>query len=159
VACFQNCIFFFKAVEDVTHAQADTCGFVAVCGADALAGGAHFGLTFGGFVGTVQDTVGRQDQVGALADVQTSFQVVSCGLQFLGFGHEQVRSDDATVADDVHFVFCEDARRDGAEHELLAFENDGVSGIRAACETGHHVIFRGKHVYHFSFAFVSENDA
>ncbi len=50
--------------------------------------------------------VGRKDQVGALADVQTFFQVVSCGLQFLGFGHEQVRSDDATVADDVHFVFA-----------------------------------------------------
>ena len=64
-----------------------------------------------------------------------------------------------TVADDVHFVFCEDARGDGAEYELLAFENDGVSGVRAACEAGHHVIFRGKHVYHFSFAFVSENDA
>ena len=159
MAGFQSRIFFFKAVEDVTHAQADACGFVAVSGADSFAGGAYFGLAFGGFVSTVQDTVGRQDQVGALADVQTFFQVVSCGLQFLGFGHEQVRSDDATVADDVHFVFCEDARGDGAEYELLAFENDGVSGVRAACEAGHHVLFRGKHVYHFSFAFVSENDA
>ena len=159
VSCLQGGILFVEMVKDVSHSQADACGLVAICWADALPGGAHFGFAFCGFVGTVQHPVRGQDEVCPFADVQALFQVVSCGFEFFGFGHEQVRRDDTAVSDDVHFVFGEDARGDGAEHEFLAVEDDGVSRVRAAGEAGDHVIIRSEHVHDFSFSFISENDS
>ena len=100
-----------------------------------------------------------QDEVGAAADVQTALQIVASLLQFHGLCHEQVGSDDAAVADDVQFALVEDTRGDAAEDELLALEDDGVSGIWTAGKTCHNVVAWGEYVYNLTFAFVAEDDA
>ena len=159
MACLEGGIFCVKSIKDVTHAQPDAGSLVAVGGADAFSGGAHFGFALGCFVGTVQYAMGGQNQVCPFADVQPALQIIPCGFQFFGFGHEQVRSQHTAVADDIHLVCGENARRDGAQHEFFAIEDDGVSCIRAAGEACHHVIFWGKHIYYFPFAFVSKDDS
>ena len=97
--------------------------------------------------------------MGTLADVQAALDVVAGGLQFLGFGHEQVGCNDASVADDVDFPCVEDSRGNAAEHILLPVEDDGVSCIGTTGKTGDNVIARCEYVHDFAFSFVSENDA
>ena len=128
-------------------------------GADALARGAHFVLALGSFVGAVEDAVCGQDQVSAGADVQAAFEVVAGSFQFAGLLHEKVGGDDAAVADDVQLALVEDARGDGAEHKLLAIEDDGVTGIGATGEAGYNVVFGGEDINDLTFSFVAEDDA
>ena len=81
VAGFEGTVFFFEAVEDVAHAEADAGGLVAVSRADAFAGGANLALALGGLIGTVEHAVGGQDEVGALADVQACGRSLFCRLR------------------------------------------------------------------------------
>ena len=159
VAVFERLVFLFEVVLDVAHAEADACGLVAISWADAFSRCSHFALAFGRFISAVEHAVGWEDEVGASADVEAFSQGISSSLEFMSFSHEEVGSDDAAVADDVDFLFVEDTRRNGAEHEFLAIEDDGVSGVRAASKTSYHVIVRGEEIHHFSFAFVAEDDA
>lgn len=158
VACLECSVFGFESVEDVTHAQTYTCSLVAIGRANALTRGAHLVLALGGLVGAVEHTMGGENQMGALADVQTLGQLIASCLQLVGFCHEEVGGNHATIADDVHLALVEDAGGNGTEHEFLAIEDDGVAGIGAASKTGYHVVTRGEIVDHFAFAFVAEND-
>ena len=159
VACLECLVLLLEVVLDVANAQTDTAGLVAICGANALTGGANLVLALGGLVGAVEHTVCGQDEVCAAADVQTALEVVAGAFQFHGLGHEEVGGNDTTVADDVQLALVEDARGDAAEHELLAFEDDGVSGIGTTGKSCHNVVAWGEYVYNLTFSFVAEDDA
>ena len=159
MACLECLVFLFKIFQDVAHAETYALCLVAVGGAYALAGGAHLVLSLGGLVGTVEHTVGGQDEMGAAADVQAVGQRITGGFEFFGLGHEEVGGNDAAVADDVDFPFVEDARRNGAQHEFLSFKDNGVSGVGTARKTGHHIVARSKVVDYLTFAFIAKYDA
>ena len=155
----ESLIFLIEVLQDIANTQTCAARFLAVSGADALACSAYFVLALGCLVGTVQHSVGGQDEMCTLADVQTALEVVAGSLQLLGFLHEEVGSNDAAIANDVELAFIKDAARNAAEHKLLAFKDDGVSGVRSSGETRHDIILRCKHIYDFTFSFVAEYDA
>ena len=159
VAFLEALVLLNEIVEDIANAQSHTCCLVGIGGADSLAGGSHLVLALGGLIGTVEHTVGRKDKVCTAADVQTLRQAVACSLQFVGFLHEEVRCNDAAVAYDVQLTLVENAGGNAAEHEFLAFKNNGMSGIGATGKTGDHIIARSKIVDDLAFSFVAENDA
>ena len=76
-----------------------------------------------------------------------------------GFLHEEVGSNHTTIANDVELAFVEDATRNGPQHKLLTFKDDGVSRIRAACIPCNYVISRSENIHDLTFTFVAENDA
>ena len=153
----QSCIFGFETFHDITHTKARTARFLAVGGADSLAGCAYFVLAFGCFVSAVEHTVGRKDKMSAVADVKTAAQVVTGSLQLAGLIHKEIRGYHAPIANDIQFALIKDSRWNTAKNELLSFEDNRMSGIGAACETGYDIIARSEHIHDFSFAFVSKN--
>ena len=68
---------------------------------------------------------------------------------------EDAGLDEHTVADEVDFVLVKDAAGDDVQHVLHAVELEGVAGVGAALETGHHVVPRSEHVDDFSLAFIA----
>ena len=93
----------------------------------------------------------------AAADVQAVGERIARSLQFARLVHKQVGGYDAAVADDVHLVLGEYAGGNGAQHKLLAVEDDRVPRIASACEARYDVIPRGEEIYYLPLAFVSEN--
>ena len=156
---FEGFVFGLKIMLDIAHAQPYASRFVAISRADAFARRTHFVFAFGGFVGAVEHTVGGQDEVGAATDVQAVGDGVAGRLQFLRFAHEEVGRNDAAVADDIDFIFVEDAGGNGTKHKLLSIEDDGVSGIGAAGKTRHEVVLGREEIDHLSLALVAEDDA
>ena len=159
VACFQHLVFLLEVLQDVSHAQTSTAGFLAISGADTLTCSPHLVLSLGCFVCPVQNAMSGQDEVGALADVQTLLQIVTCGFQLLGFSHEKVWSYHTSVANDVEFAFIKYSRGNATQYELLALKDDGMPSVGAACKSGHNIVFGSEHVHYFSFSFISENNA
>ena len=159
VTRFERTVFLFKVLFDVADTQAHAGGLVAVSRTDALARGAYLVLALGGLVGAVEHAVGRQNEMGAAADVEARGDVVAGGFEFAGFCHEEVGRDDAAVAYDVRFAFIEDARRNGAQHEFLSVEDNGVAGVGASGKAGDYVVARREEIHDLAFAFVAENNA
>jgi hypothetical protein len=103
--------------------------------------------------------VGRQDEVGALGDMEAAPDVVAGSLQLIGLCHEEVGGQHATVAYDVYLALAEDAGGNGAQHKLLAVEDYGVAGIGTAGKACHHIILRSEIIYYLSLAFIAEDYA
>ena len=109
MAGLQRIVLLLEVVQNVAHTQSRAACLLAVGGADALSCGAHFVLSLGCLIGAVEHTVRGQDEMGALADVQTALEVVTGSLQLMCLGSEQVGSYHAAVAYDVQFALIEDA--------------------------------------------------
>ena len=135
-------IFLFKIGQDISYTHTVTAYFVCIGRADALAGCPHFRIPLGCFVGGIQYTVGRQDEVRLLGDVQAFLQIMAGSLQCFCFRLEKSRIKHNTVTDDIYLVTLENSRRNGTEHVLLTLEFQCMSGIRSTLETCHHVISR-----------------
>ena len=103
--------------------------------------------------------MGGQDEVGAATDVKPICDAVARGFQFVRLGHEEIRGNDAAVADEIQFAGVEYARGDGAEHKFVPVEDDGVPGIGAAGEARHQIVARSEIIDDLAFAFVAEHDA
>ena len=62
---FDGClVFFVKIIQDVTYPKSVAADFVSVSRSDALACCANFAVSFGGFVGCIEQTMGRKNEVG-----------------------------------------------------------------------------------------------
>lgn len=109
VACFERLVFLVEVVQDITYAQTYAGSFVAVSRANALASGANLVLALCCLVGTIEHTVGRQNEVGAAADVQTLGQFIAGSFEFVGLGHKEVGGYHAAVANDIDFALVENA--------------------------------------------------
>ena len=155
MACLCSSILLREVLQDITHAQTVTRHFVGICRTDALTRSAYLVLTFLGLVGSVQHAVCRHDEMCLLRDVQTRLQLVAALLQCFCLVHEEVGSQHHAIADDVHLTALEDARGDRAQHVLLAFELQRVTGVGTTLEASHYVILRGQHVDHLTFSFVA----
>ena len=71
------CIFLGKAVEDIPYTQTISAYFVCISRTDTFSCGADFSLAFRGFVGLVQQTMGRKDKMRLLGYIQTFVQIVT----------------------------------------------------------------------------------
>ena len=142
-------------IEDITYAQTVTADLISVGRTDALASSTHLVLALLRFIGSVEHTVSRHDEMRLLGDMQTGMQVVTTGLKCLGLVHEEIRSEHYAIADNVHLATLEDARGDRAQHILLAFKLQRMTCIRASLETGNHIVLRGQHIDHLTFSFVA----
>ena len=151
-------VLLAETVEEVAYAQPVARNLVGVRGADALAGGADFRCALGLLVGGVEQPVGGEDEVGFLGDFQYLVQVDAVVLNLFCFLHEEHGVEHHAAADDVGAA-QENARRDGAEHDLLVVELEGVPGVGAALEASHGVVARCQHVNYLSFALVAPLEA
>ena len=155
VTGFSSLILGLKIVQNVTHAQAVTAHLVGIRRADALARGAHLGITLGHLIGRIQQAVRRQDEVRLLRDVQAFLQRMSGCFQRLGLSLEEGGIQHHAVTYYINLVALEYARGDGAKHILLSGKLKRMSGIGTALEAGHHVISGGQHIDNLAFAFVA----
>ena len=74
MACLQCLILIIKIMQNITHSDAYSGGFVTIGRTDAFTCGTDFVFAFERFVCSVKSAVGRQDKMGALADVQSVLQ-------------------------------------------------------------------------------------
>ena len=68
---------------------------------------------------------------------------------------EDAGLDEHAVTDEVDFVLMKDTTGDDMQHMLEAVELEGVAGIGAALEAGHHIIARSQHVDYLALALVA----
>ena len=141
--------------EQIADAHAAAADLVGIGRTDALARGADFGAALGGLVSGVEQTVGRQNQMGLLGDAELAREVVTALGQLLGLGAEQNGVDDHTVTDDIGLAALEDTRRNGPQDVLLAVELQRMPGVGAALEPGDDIVTRSEHVHDLALALVA----
>ena len=159
VTALQRSIFLREVFKDITYTQRRAGCLLGISGTYTLTCSADLVLTLSGLISTIQHTMSGQNQMGALGNMETALEVVSCSLKFLSLSHKQVGSNHTAVADDIELTLIEYTAGDAAEHELLTFEYNGVSGIRTACKTGYDIILGGETVDDLTFTFVTKNNA
>lgn len=82
----------------VSKAQAVARDFVCVCGTDSFACGADFRVAFGFLPGSVEQAVGRKNQVGFSRKLQHLLQIHARCLKGFGLFTEQHRVEHHSVA-------------------------------------------------------------
>ena len=135
-------IFLFEVMQDIPHTDTVTAYFIRISRTDTFSGSSYLSITFGSFIGSIQYTVRRQNEVRFLRNVQSLLQVVSRCFQRFCFRFEQSRIEHYTVTDDIYFISLENTRRDRAKHVLLSFELKCMTGIRSTLETCNYIISR-----------------
>lgn len=148
-------VFCREVVLGVAEAKAVARNLVGVAGTDTLAGGADFRLALGAFAGGVEQTVGRQDDVGLAGNLEDGLEVDARGLEFACLLGEENGVEHDARADDVDLAVLEDAGGDRAENEFLSVELKGVSGVGTALETGDYVVAGSQDIDNLAFAFVT----
>ncbi len=141
-------------LEDVTHAKAAPAGFVGIGGADALEGRANLGFAHGAFAGSIQGAVGGKDEVGALGDDQFAAYVNAPFLDGGDFLHEDDGIHDDAVTNNINGTFAEYTGGYRVQYKAVSVEDQRVTGVRAALETGNHLVGRREHVHNLTFALV-----
>ena len=153
VACLG--VLLCKTVENISHAQTVTADFVCIGRTDTFTRRTDFGFAFGGLVGLVQQSVGRQNKVRFLRYIQPLLQLVTGGSQLLRLFAEQDRVQHYAVTDQVDLATLEDTGRNTAQHVFLTLELQRVTGIRTALKTGYYIVLRREHIHHFAFALIA----
>ena len=63
MTCLMGSILLLEVVENIAYTQTVTAGFIGVSGAYALACRTNLVLSFGCFIGSIEQTVSRHDEV------------------------------------------------------------------------------------------------
>src|SRR6185503_5821274 len=103
----------------------------------------------------VDELVIWEDEVRALADVQSPFDIDAVRDELVDFGEQRLGIEHDAVADRAANAFVQDAARDLVEDERVFAEVDGVSGIRAALVPDDPVGALGEDVDELPFALVA----
>gem|GEM_PF-2226327 len=93
--------------------------------------------------------------MGAVADHEAGFAVLSAGGQSVEFFQEGERVDDDAGSDDGRDVWLEDAGGEQAEFVGASIEADGVSGIVTALVTDDDLVAFCQDIDDFAFGFVA----
>ncbi len=144
--------FGAKKVDD---AQTAAGHLVFVGGADAAAGGADLLAAGRAFRGQFDHAVIRQDDLGAIGDVELLVDGDAEVAELCDFLEEGDGIEDDAVADDAFAAGAENAAGDELEDKFLAADDDGVSGVVAACVTRDGVETLTEHINDLPFAFVA----
>ena len=119
-------------VDEVGDPDAGPVRLRLVGRSDAARGRADVGAAERLLPRAVEEGVGREDDVGAVGELQVLAHLDARGPEARDLGDEGPRVDDEAVADDVQDPLPADAGRDEAEGEVAVFELDGVAGVVAA---------------------------
>ena len=122
-----------RLVEEVLDADAHAVHLVRVRRSDPTAGGTQLTRTQETLGGAVQNPVVGGDDVGVGADEEAG-GVLAAGGDLSDLVEEDLQVDDDAVTDDGGDPGGEHTGRQEVEGELLAVDDDGVSGVVAAVE-------------------------
>ncbi len=142
-------------VEQIDDAEAVTGHLVFIRRTDATAGGADLLAAGGAFGGKLDHAVVFENDLGAVGDEELLVDVNAEVAQLADFFQEGQRVEDDAVADDGLAGGAQDAARDELEDELLAADDDGMSGVVPASVAGHDGEALGENVDDFAFAFIA----
>ena len=127
---------------------------------DALLGGAVLLVLEARFLQRVELAVPRQQQGGALADLQVlRCNRHTCGAQGLDLVIQVLAVERHAVAENVHHTLAEDAAGQQVQGELALIVHDGVARVAAALIAHDHVEMVGEVVDHAALALVAPVDA
>ena len=143
-------------VEQVDDAQSAARHLVLVAGADSPARGADLaraGLLLGGHV---DRAVYREDEVGALVDLQLlEVREVAAPAQFVDLPAKHGGIDDDAVADHAGRLRVQHPRRHQVHDRALVADHQGVPGVVAALEAHDDVGMGGEEVDDLPLALVA----
>ena len=112
------------------------------------------------FLQRVELAVPRQQQRGALADLQVlRCNRHACGAQGLDLVIQVLAVERHAVAENVHHALAEDAAGQQVQGELALIVHDGVARVAAALIAHDHVEMVGEVVDHAALALVAPVDA
>src|SRR5580692_6446883 len=97
----------------------------------------------------------RHDHKRPVADEQVAIDLYSSFPKPTDFLQEGHGVEHDAIADDAEAVRAQDTARHQLQNELLAVNDDGVSGVVAAGIAGHHGKILREHVHNLAFAFVA----
>ena len=110
VLALEELIFLAEVYgSNIAHAETTACNLVGIGRTNAFEGGAYLGVAFGLLVSGIEETVGRNDEVGFLGDIKVFGGIDSALAQGFNFVFEDIGFDEDTVADNVQFIFVENA--------------------------------------------------
>ena len=90
-----------------------------------------------------------------LRDMQTVLQLMTAGLQSLGFVHKEVGSQNHAVANDIHLSTLKNTRWNRAQHVFLSLELQRVASIRTTLETSNNIILGSQNIDYLTFSFIA----
>ena len=140
--------------KNVTDAKAIPAGLVHVGRTYAAQSRPNFVLALLLFVGGIQQTVGRQNQVRLARDEQPRVHIHPMVLDLHNLTLQSNRVNDHAIANQVLLAFVENTARNGVQYVLSPIKFQGMTGIGAALKAGYDVVLRGEHVHNFPFPFV-----
>src|SRR6266705_1633650 len=128
---------------------------VFIRGSDSARSRANFVRAAGSFRGFVQFAVIRENQMGAIADVQTPLHVNSRFRKRLDLRYQRSRiHDHARTAHGVAFR-PQNPARDELQHKAVFSDDDGVPGVVAAGNARDVIKRTRKVVHHLAFALIA----
>jgi hypothetical protein len=142
-------------VEQVDDAQAAARHLVFISRSNAPAGGPDLLPAGRAFRSQLDHAVVGQDDLGPVRDKELAVHIDTEVAQFGDFLEESDRVQHDAVADDAFAVGAQHAAGDKLQHEFLALDDDGVSGIMTAGVTGDGGKLPAEHIHNLAFAFVA----
>ena len=150
------------SVQQIDDAEAVAGHLVFIGGADAAAGGADLLAAGRAFGSELDHAVVFENDLRTVRDEELLIDVDAEVAQLPNFAQEGQRVEYNAVADDSLAGWPQNAAGDELENELLAADDDGVSGVVSASVAGHDGKALGEHVDDLAFAFIAplgaEND-
>jgi hypothetical protein len=104
---------------------------------------------------SVDELVIRKNEMRAVADIESAFDVDSVGDELVDLGEQCVRIEHDTVADCAAHALMQNAARDLVEDERGFAEVDGVAGVRATLVADDPVSALREDVDEFALPFVA----
>src|SRR5574344_1132225 len=152
---FMGSVFCVEIVKDITYTESVTTYLISICRTNAFTSCSNLVLTLGSLVSAIKNTMCWHNEMSLLRNVQTIFQLMTTLFQVHSFVHKQIRSQDYTVTDDIHFTTLEYTRRDRTETIFLTFEFKRMTSIRTTLKTCYHIIVWRQNVNYLTFTFIA----
>src|SRR5579863_633278 len=144
-----------REVQQISHAQAPAAHLVLVSRANAAGGGPNLYPSRRIFSGEFDQAMVRQDYMRAVADEEVAVHLDAGVAERADFLEECHGVEDDSVANDAAATGTQNAAGHQLQNELLAIDDDSVSGIVAAGIAGHDGEVLREHVDDFAFALVA----
>ena len=148
-------VLLLKVIKNITNTQTIAAYLVSISRANALSCSTDLVLTLCCLNSAVEQTVGWKDKMSFLGNVQTLSKRMTTLSQVLCFLHEEIRSQDDAITDNIQLTTLEDTRRNTAQNILLTFKLKCMTCIRTALKACYYIIAWCKNVYNLTFTFIA----
>ena len=153
-------LFKIRRIQQFSHHDGLLLIFVGIDRRDAAQGRAVFLILQTGFLQTVERTMVREDDGGALGNFEVLRRDRDARvLQCFNFAAQTLQIDHDAVAQHIHNTWQADTRGNEMEGKFTVFVHDGMSCVIAALIPADDVIISCNEVNHTALAFVAPVDA